>query len=470
MSFARPAITLLGAAGEVTGSCSLVEAGRSRIVVDCGMIRGSWEDEQRNLTLPKIDWRWVDAVVLTHVHLDHCGRLAMLFRHGFEGHVYCTPATAEILPRLAKSSARLQRTKLAEFHAGVKTELPEDAEEPPVLFSEREAQLLAERLRPIPYGLTEQLTEDVMLRFEPAGHIVGAGVVHLECGTGTESARVVFSGDVGSKHVPPMAAPVSPRAADILVLESTNGGRVRPKDADPDAHLAELAAEAFAKNRRVLFPTFAIGRAQNFLYRFAKLSRANKLHVPVLFDAPTAIFATGVYRRYSEQYRPELARQAQAGDDPLDFDELHYISKRREMKEIKRSREPAFVMAGSGFCDGGPVMEHLRYGLPNPDYTVVLGGFTAPDTLSRALANGEREVSVEGTKIQVEAQIVALEGMSGHADGGTIVDWVHGIQDAPSIIMLNHGEDEARSALGKRLEAVRDWQVLRTAGEERVEL
>ena len=159
-----------------------------------------------------------------------------------------------------------------------------------------------------------------------------------------------------------------------------------------------------------------------------------------------------MYRRYSEQYRPELARQAQAGDDPLDFDELHYISKRREMKEIKRSREPAFVMAGSGFCDGGPVMEHLRNGLPNPDYTVVLGGFTAPDTLSRALANGEREVSVEGTKIQVEAQIV------------------HGIQDAPSIIMLNHGEDEARSALAKRLEAVRDWQVLRTAGEERVEL
>ncbi|MEY4117316.1 MAG: hypothetical protein RLZZ116_644 [Planctomycetota bacterium] len=452
-----------GAAGEVTGSCTLLRTAKARVVIDFGMFQGSPEDEARNAIAPEIDFALVDAIVVTHAHIDHVGRLAMATELGFRGKIYCTTATHELLGKVLRSSARLQRARFYERANGsspwaralMPGEEPGPAPTfPPAerLFDIPEVRDTMERIEGVPLDREVKIAPLISLIFRNAGHIPGAASAELSIGSGANRKVVLFSGDLGPERSALLASPYKPARADVVVVESTNGERRRDAAYDADAKLAEIVGRASQRKEKVIMPCFALGRAQLLVHRLARLHGRGLLHgLNVYVDSPMAVHGIEALYRHPEYLTPDLKAAVQAGGAPLWFPELHYVLSKRESMAIDRMVHGGIILAGSGFMDAGPVLRHLEESIDREDCTVVLSGYQPEGGFAWRLQRGANRAQFNGVLRDVRASTVRLEGLSGHADQDDLLKWFGGFAEKPARVLINHGVDSARNALATRL-------------------
>jgi metallo-beta-lactamase family protein len=440
-----PSLVFFGATDTVTGSKALIEHDGVRVLVDCGLFQGLKELRLRNWETFSVEPKSIDAVVLTHAHIDHSGYLPRLCRDGFRGPVFCSDGTRDLLQVLLPDSGYLQeeQARYANRHGSSRHHpaLP--------LYSQREAQESLAQLRTVGFGQSFALARGVQATLSRVGHIIGASSVRVEVGGRT----VTFSGDVGRPHDPLMRAPEPLTATDVLVVESTYGDRRHPPT-DPLEQLAAVLEETFDRGGVVVVPAFAVGRAQHLLHCVAQLRKAGRMRdVPVFLDSPMAIEATQIFvdnaadHRLSPAECGQMCRAARYSNTPEDS------------KAIDASSGPMLIISASGMATGGRVLHHLRRFMPDPRNTVLLVGFQSAGTRGRALLDGVEELKIHGDYIKVGAQIATIDGLSAHADWEEIVEWLATSAVRPERVFVNHGEPAAADALRRRLVDRFGWAV-----------
>jgi metallo-beta-lactamase family protein len=439
-------ITLLGAAGDVTGSSYLVETGTARVLVDFGLFQGGRECEAQNVLPEGLDVAHLDAVVLTHAHLDHTGRLPLLAKAGYTGPIYGTPATNRLTALVLRDSAKVQ---LADFDRRRRhqPELPADSE-PLYLLEHVEAVL--QLLRPVPYVEPVPVAQGVQARFVEAGHMLGSTSIQLEIERLGPPKRIVFSGDLGPKGAPILRDYEPFQHADLVFLESTYGDRDhRPFD-ETIREFTQIMQSAIIRKAKVLVPTFAIGRAQVMLTILASMFRDQRLPpIPVFLDSPMAIEATRIFTGHPELFDEEMS--AMISERPLaaDLRTLQLTETAEESRKINETPGPCVVLAGSGMCNAGRILHHLRHNLSSPDTAVVIIGYQGFGTIGRRLVDGDREIRIFGETIPVRARIHTLGGFSAHAGQTDLLQWFSAVAPSQPRVALIHGEDRSRAPLAQ---------------------
>lgn len=430
-------VTFHGAAGAVTGSKYLLELGGRRLLIDCGLFQGLKRLRERNWQPLPFDPASLDAVLLTHAHIDHSGYLPVLLRAGYAGPVYCTDATRRLLSLVLPDAARLQEEE-AEFANRHKFSKHSPALP---LYTERDARAVLERLHPIALPTDLAVCGDVRASFSRAGHLLGAASIRLEGG----GESILFSGDVGRFHDPLMRAPASPPAADWVVIESTYGDRLHSR-IDAQAELAAALNPALARGGVVIVPTFAIGRAQLLLHLVGRLKSNGAIRdVPVYLNSPMAEDATPLYQDYPGEHRlgaEELS--ALSGS-------AHFVNSVEESKALNTRSGPMIILSASGMASGGRVLHHLKAFAPDARNLILFTGYQAAGTRGAALLAGAESVKIHGEWVPVRAEVVALHGTSSHADRHELIAWLAGSPRTPRRIFVTHGEPAASDALRQHL-------------------
>lgn len=436
-------ITFLGATGTVTGSKYLVQSGARRVMVDCGLFQGVKDWRVRNRQPPPLDPAALDAVVLTHAHLDHTGYLPVLVRDGFRGPVFCTAATRDLASIILLDSAHLQEEDAANANRyGYSRHHPALP-----LYTHVDAEHAIDRLRAVGFGETIELGGGMRAVLQSAGHILGAATVRIEA----DGTSVLFSGDLGRPGDPLILAPAPAPAADYVVVESTYGNR-RHGDGDPGAALAEAVRRTAARGGTVLIPAFAVARAQAILFELHGLVRAGRIpDLPVFLDSPMASRATDVFLRYADQLRVDGAAFRAA------LAKVQIVETVHDSKRIDRLAYPRVIVSASGMATAGRVLHHLKALAPDPRNTILLAGFQAPGTRGADMAAGAGEVKIHGAYVPVRAEVVHLDGFSSHADYEEILAWLGGLRTAPREVFVTHGEPAAADALRRRIEERFGW-------------
>jgi metallo-beta-lactamase family protein len=439
-------LTFLGAAGTVTGSRHLVESNGRRLLVDCGMFQGLRELRELNWQDFPVAPSTIDAVVLTHAHLDHSGYLPRLVRHGFAGPIYATGATLDVARLILLDSAHLQE-KDADFanrhgFSRHKPALP--------LYSTADAERALSQFRTVNFHNELQSGEDTSLLFRRAGHILGAATATLR----VDGRTIVFSGDLGRFGDSIMVDPEPVDHADVLVIESTYGDRIHP-ELDAGAMLKEVIDRTVRRGGTVVIPAFAIGRTQSLLYELWLLKEAGELDlVPIYVDSPMAIDATGLMTDHMDDHRlqPLVCREA--------FGMATYVRDSDGSKRLSASRMPKVIVSASGMATGGRVLHHIKAFGPDPRNTILFAGFQAAGTRGRAMADGIREVKIHGDWIDIRAEVADLTMLSAHADSNELVRWVRGFKSPPKKTFVVHGEPASSAALRDRIEAEPGWSCI----------
>jgi metallo-beta-lactamase family protein len=430
-------IRFLGAAGTVTGSRHLVQADGKRVLVDCGLFQGVKELRERNREPFAVAPATIDAVVLTHAHLDHSGWLPVLVREGYAGPVYCTAATRDLCEILLADSAHLQ-----EEEAGFANRHGYSKHRPALpLYTARDAAVAVERLEVVPWEEEVPVAAGITARFTPVGHIPGAASVRLSSAEGA----VVLSGDLGRPGDPLLADPAPPQAGDWLVLESTYGDRLHP-GGDPADEIAAVVDRTAGRGGIVVVPAFAVGRAQEVAYQLHRLMEGGRIpRLPVFLDSPMASRAIAVACEHPEAMRLTTAecREVTAF--------LRVAETVKESKAIDAMRVPSIVISASGMATGGRVLHHLKALAPDPRNTVLFAGYQAPGTRGAEMLAGAREVKIHGEWVDVRAEVARIENLSAHADQGELIAWAERMEPRPRTIFLVHGEPAAADALRVRL-------------------
>jgi metallo-beta-lactamase family protein len=458
-------LTFLGGVGTVTGSKTLVSTGDHRVLVDCGLFQGLRELRRRNWAPLPVDPASIDAVVLSHAHLDHCGYLPALVAQGFTGPVLCTAGTAELAAIVLRDSSRLAEEEAKDARAGGWSRHAE----PRPLYDETDAQKAIDLLTVVPDGTagttTVQAAPGITVRLPTAGHILGSASPVLTAGT----AVIGFSGDLGRRGHPLLIPPVPPPAAGTLVVESTYGDRQHPA---PDRRpLADAVRRTVERGGCVVIPAFAVDRTEVVLMALGELMRSGELPtVPVFVDSPMALAALRVYRQAlsagDSQVRPELVRAARAGVDPFDPGDLREATTAAESMLLNRPDQPCIIVSASGMASGGRVVHHLAHLLPDRRNTVLLVGYQAVGTRGRALLDGARQLKIHGSYVPVRAEVHALDEFSVHADVDDLLAWLRSAPQPPQACYVMHGEPAASAALADRIRAELDWcAVVPTPGE-----
>jgi metallo-beta-lactamase family protein len=436
-------ITFLGAAGTVTGSKYLLRAGGRTLLVDCGLFQGHKELRLRNREPFPIPPSQIDAVVLTHAHLDHSGWLPVLVREGYGGPVYCTPATAELCEILLLDSAHIQEEE-AEFANRHRTSKHQPALP---LYTIIDAERAVSRLRAVDWAVEKPLGGDAAFRYDPSGHMSGAASITLRA----EGKTIVFSGDLGRTGDPLLPDPVPPGEADYLLVESTYGNRMH-YPGDPADELAAVVNETVKRGGTVLIPAFAVGRAQLLMWHIWKLKREGRIpDLPVFLDSPMAGRATAVFRDHPETHHltPEETEAVVAAAQPADTV--------AQSKAIGRMSYPRIVISASGMATGGRVLHHLKVMAPDSANTILFAGYQAAGTRGAQMVGGARTVRIHGADVAVNAQVEVLDGLSAHADYTEILGWLSSLERAPRRTFIVHGEPQAAEALRDRIEERFRW-------------
>ena len=435
----------LGAADTVTGSRHLVDTGDQRILLDCGLFQGFKTLRERNWAPPAVPPKSIDAVVLSHAHLDHCGWLPVLVRHGFKGKVYCTSATRDLTEVLLLDSAHLQEedARRANKH-GYSHHAPALP-----LYGVADAKRAITRLESVPPGRSLRLGR-VEVTLTPVGHLLGASAVTLRSPEGT----LVYSGDLGRENDLLMPPPQRLAQADVLLIESTYGNRVHPAE-DVQQALGAIVRTTLKRGGSVLLPSFAVGRAQALLVVLARLKAAGEIpaDVPVYLDSPMATTATALYQKHRRLLRI-APREAGAMCEGVTV-----ITTPAQSEKLSRSRYPAIIVSASGMATGGRVLHHLKALAPNPRHHIVFPGFQVAGTRGAKLVAGATEVKIFGEYVAVKAQVSHLEGFSGHADANELMHWLQGFERAPRATWVVHGEPAAADALRSRIADELGWAV-----------
>jgi len=442
-------ITVCGAAGEVTGSGYLVETNRARILVDCGMFQGRKATDARNRDLGPIDPEQLSAVIATHAHLDHTGRLPLLTKNGYHGPIFGTPATADFAALILRDSAHIQ-----ESDAERRSRRAERAGRNPVepLYTSEDVEKLAPLFTPIDYGKKYEIAAGVEVRLVDAGHILGSSSIEMTLHENGVTRTVAFSGDIGPRGVPFMRDPVLLEKADLVFLESTYGGREHRSLDDTVAELHDIVAGALRKRAKILIPAFAIGRTQQLLYHFAELIRTRDLDdFPIYLDSPMGIRATKLYREHQDLFDKEAKALVKQRAFRRDLKNLKFTPKVEDSMRLNHDTAPGVILAGAGMCNGGRIVHHLKNHLWRKNTRVVFVGYQSPGTLGNQLVNGAEYVRIFGERIRVRATIHTLGGFSAHAGATELVEWVDPLVRNGARVVLTHGEDDSREALGARL-------------------
>lgn len=445
-----PTLTFHGAARTVTGSKYLLEVDGRRILVDCGQFQGRKDLRLLNWTHFPFDSRALDAVVLTHAHLDHCGLLPRLITGGYQGRIYCTPGTLELCGLVLPDAGRIQEedARQANRH-GYSKHAPAQP-----LFTENDALRTLTHLQPFGYQRPIDLGGGVHAEFLPAGHLLGSAYVRLTTPRGT----VLFGGDLGRYNRPVLPDPHPVAEADVLLVESTYGDRLHPADDDGE-RLAEVIRTTIDRRGKVIVPSFAIGRVEEVLYWVKRLEDEGRIPVvPVYVDSPMALEALNFYSRRTDELDDEMSRRGRA---VRVFATKRFTVTRssQESKQITASKLPSIVISSSGMATGGRVLHHLADALPDKRNTVLFVGFQAEGTRGRQLVDGASEVKIHGRLIPVHATIVRLDGMSAHADQSEILRWMTGFTRPPKVTYLVHGEPHAMEALHAAVTNALGWRV-----------
>lgn len=447
-------ISFHGAARNVTGSCHLVECNGSRILIDCGMFQGSRELDEDNTEDFGFDPASIDFLLLTHAHLDHCGRIPLLDSRGFKGEIIATAATRELARLILLDAAGLQEEEARHRNRRAAKHGQGGAEVEP-LYTVLDALNALEHFgRTAQYGQPLELAPGIRATFVDAGHILGSACIALELTEGGKIRRVLFSGDLGQSARPILRDPASPPPADVVVMESTYGDRRhKPLQPSVEEFLAAVAA-TMRRGGNVVIPTFALERAQELLFYLSAGREGGILPhaMQVFLDSPLAISATQIFKRHPECYDEETAALLRTGHDPFHFPGLHFTRETSESMAINEVPGGAVILAGAGMCTGGRVRHHLRHNLGRSQCSVIIVGFAALGTLARQLVDGAGTVTIFGEDYPVRAQIHTIGGFSAHADQAELLAW-HRLTGSPGTTFLVHGEAESMTALGRLLPA-----------------
>jgi metallo-beta-lactamase family protein len=457
-----PSLTFLGAAGTVTGSKHLLDLGNHRILVDCGLFQGLKELRQRNWQPLPVAADALDAIVLTHAHLDHCGYLPRLVAQGFRGRVFCTPGTQELCSLVLPDSAHLQeedaRDANKQGYSKHQPALP--------LYTSDDAARALTLLQPVGYHRPVPAAAEVDVEFIPAGHLLGSAYARV---TIPDGRTILFGGDLGRYGRPVLPDPSPVDAADLLLLESTYGDRSHVAD-DGGVRLAQIINETTAKGGKVIIPSFAIGRVEEVLYWIKELEDARRIPVlPVFVDSPMAGRALQYYAGRVDELDADV-RPLRRSVKAFATQRLTVVASTQQSIELVASRKPAIVIASSGMATGGRVLHHLEATLPNPRNTVMFVGFQALGTRGRKLVDGAPSVRMKGHDVPVSARIEKIDSMSAHADAGEILRWLSGFKKAPAMTYLVHGEPVALEALKAKISSERQWPVYVPGHEETVQI
>jgi len=440
----RMRVTPYGAVGTVTGSMHLVEAGGVRVLLDCGLFQGRRAESaevNRRFPFPPSS---VDAVLLSHAHLDHCGNLPTLVAQGFAGPVYCTPATGDLAALVLRDSARVQHQDTVFVN-----KLRQRRGEPPVapLYTDTEAEEAIRRLTGVPYGRPFSVGA-ARITFLDAGHILGSAITVVEAGGRT----LGFSGDLGRPGAPILRDPEIPPPLDLLLLETTYGDRGHEPAAAGVQRLASIVTDTARRGGKVLIPALAVGRTQDVTYTLRQLRAAGRMPaVPTYVDSPMAVDATEIYRAHAECFDEETRGQLHQ-PDPFGFKELHYLRAVEESRLLNEMAEPFIVIATSGMCESGRILHHLRHHVGDPRSALLIVSFQAAHTLGRRLADGVSPVSIFGEPHEVRLQVSVLDAFSAHADREDLLRWARRVPRLGQVLCV-HGEDLPSLAFAQRLGA-----------------
>jgi metallo-beta-lactamase family protein len=443
-------IRFLGAAGDVTGSAYHVITKDASILVDCGFFQGRREESAKNRRTKQIEDGKLDAVVLTHGHLDHIGRLPLLTRHGYKGPVYATKPTFELATLILKDTVSLQKQDLKR-----ENQRRARANKPPLapLFEEADVRKLKSLIAPVRYNQPFTVARGIQARLVDAGHVIGSSSVELTVTENGHKKVVVFSGDLGPRGAPLLNDPVPFTDADAVIMESTYGDRNHRSLHDTAIEGREIIAKAIRNKAKILVPIFAIGRTQLLLYLLGGAFKKKTLPpFPIYLDSPMAIEATSIYRRNNELFDAEALAMVQSGELRRSLASAQPCGKPGQSRALNDVKGPCLIMAGSGMCTGGRIMHHLRHTLPIPDTAVLMVGFQSHGTLGRKLVDGAKSVMMFGEEVPVRASIHTMGGFSAHADQSGLLDWYSVMAPSRPRTIITHGEDRARQVFSGLIE------------------
>ncbi len=463
-------ITFFGGVGTVTGSKYLVENNGKKILVDCGLFQGLRELRERNWQPLPFDPTELDAVIITHAHIDHTGFLPRIVKLGFQGPVFTSRATNDLLKILLPDSARLQEEE-ADYRnrKGLTTHTPALP-----LYDEDDAKDALELVEPVPNtGQPVSICDGIKASFSVAGHILGASMVLVElenAGSDGSSVRFLFSGDLGHYDQPILKDPAPPPACDYLMVESTYGDRLHSKESSEE-RLAEIIREGKKRNGPILIPAFSVGRTQEILYLIRELEEQGKIPIlPVAVDSPMAKQATQVYNRWGEEHDEEYASILSRQKHPLRTASMSVTGSRDDSIALNSQKGARIIISASGMLSGGRVLHHAMRILPDPDATIVFVGFQAAGTRGRRIIDGEDEVKIMRSWIPVKCRIEKISGFSAHADWKAVLKWLHGLKVVPKTVFTTHGEPEAASAMAEHIREEFGWKVIVPEYGQTVEL
>ena len=457
-------VTFCGACGSVTGSSTHLSWGENDLLVDCGLYQGPEELEQRNWR--ELLYRPADlnAVILTHAHLDHTGLLPRLVGEGFDGPVYCSKPSRGLISLILQDAGHLQEEQARYAQKKGYSRHPK----PKPLYTAKEARKALKLLRPLPFEESHDILPGIQIRFRRAGHLLGAATIEIRAkGADGKRRTWCFSGDVGRYDVPIVKDPEPPiEMPAALVLESTYGDS-NHRPTNPEEAFRQVIRRVFARSGTVIIPAFALGRTQEVLYHLSQLVEDGDLDPDTVFlDSPMAIKATEIYDQATAEHDEDLIELAEQHLDPLAADSFQRCRSVEQSKALNRRKEPAVIVAASGMATGGRVVHHLKQRLGDPKNAVVFVGYQAAGTRGRALVNGAENVAIHGQRIPVRAEILELHGLSAHADQEELLKWCQALPGPPERVFLNHGEDPPRKTLAAALTEL-DWKrpVLPETGE-----
>ncbi|MEK9777121.1 MAG: MBL fold metallo-hydrolase [Quisquiliibacterium sp.] len=449
-------LTFAGAAGTVTGSRYLLDTGERRILLDCGLFQGYKQLRLRNWARFPVPPRRIDAVVLSHAHLDHSGYLPALVRDGFRGPIYATPATRELCEILLRDSGHLQEEEAA-FANRHKFSRHEVAKP---LYTVADAERAIKQFREVDFEDEFDLADEIRGSLLPAGHLLGASVVRLRRGNRT----LVYSGDVGRPNDTIMRAPVAIESADTLIIESTYGNRVHAPD-DGEARIGEVIRQTAARGGTVLIPSFAVGRSQTVMFAIHRLKERGEIpDLPVFLDSPMAIDATEIFRRHRRSHRLTVAQVRGM------YQSVRFCRTADESRAIANLHMPSVIISASGMATGGRVLHHLKSIAPDPRNHILFVGFQVGGTRGARLVEGEREVKIHGQWFEVRAQVSNIESYSAHADSNEMLAWLRKFRQVPSQVFICHGEAQASDAFRQRIGKELGWRARVPEHMERVEV
>lgn len=453
-------ITFLGATRTVTGSNFLVEAAGKKFLVDCGMWQGKAEIEMENAEDFAFDPKEIDFMLLTHAHIDHSGRIPKLYKEGFRNKIYAHKATCDLCTLMLPDSGHIQEM---ENEWKNKKRMRKGEKEIPPLYTAEEAVESLEVFEPVKYDEIIEITPEIHVRFNDAGHMLGSSIIELWVKEDGKETKTVFTGDIGNNDIPLLSEPTMIEDTDYLVMESTYGSRMHLRNDEKAKMFLDIVSETLDNEGTVVIPSFAVGRTQEILYEINKLKdvmddeefkrKYKKLmKASVYVDSPLAISATEVFRENMELFDEETQEQIMQGDNPLEFPGLKFTKTADESKALNEDNTPSIIISASGMCEVGRIKHHLKHNLWNPKSTILFVGYQAPGTLGYGIVNGAEKVKIFGEEIAVNARIEYIEGYSGHADQEGLMNFIYSFIKKPKHIFIVHGEPESQNILQEKIE------------------